>query len=111
MLAANGHRNRQQRGAAKLQGGHHRRANAIAGDLLVQANLVTEQDIAAALGGYQSGSGGRLGDNLVGVGAISQQTLLEQLLKRIPTEPADIEATGIDEVDLLSLLMKLIYTE
>jgi hypothetical protein len=78
------------------------------GDLLIQASLVTEQDISAALE-RQSGNGGRLGDNLVAVGAISQQAL-EHFLKRIPAEPADIAETGIDEVDLLSLLMKLIYT-
>ncbi|MGA3083052.1 MAG: hypothetical protein ABSD44_17005 [Terracidiphilus sp.] len=78
------------------------------GDLLVQANLVTEQDIAAALE-RQSGDGGRLGDNLVAVGAMSQQAL-EHFLKRIPGEPSEIAETGIDEIDLLSLLMKLIYT-
>jgi hypothetical protein len=32
-------------------------------------------------------------------------------MHRIPTEPADIRATGIDEVDLMSLLLKLIYRD
>jgi len=45
----------------------------------------------------------------VTLGAIEQRAL-EAFLKRIPAEPADIAATGIDEVDLLSLLMKLILS-
>jgi hypothetical protein len=57
----------------------------------------------------QASNGRRLGDNLVAMGAIGQP-VLEAFLKRIPTEPADLAATGIDEVDLLGLLMRLIYT-
>jgi hypothetical protein len=56
----------------------------------------------------QAHSGGRLGDDLVANGAISRKTL-DAFLHRIPTEPADIAATGIDATELLSLLMKLIY--
>src|ERR1700722_19223489 len=78
------------------------------GDLLVRARRVTEADIAQALR-RQSEYGGRLGDNLVAIGAIDQPTL-ESFLHRIPAEPVDIAATGIDETDLISLLMKLIYT-
>jgi hypothetical protein len=78
------------------------------GDLLVRARRVTEADIAQALQ-RQSEYGGRLGDNLVAIGAIDQPTL-ESFLHRIPAEPVDIAATGIDETDLISLLMKLIYT-
>ena len=54
--------------------------------------------------------GGRLGDNLVAIGAITQEKL-DAFLHRIPTEPADIRATGIDEVDLMGLLLKLIYRD
>ncbi len=77
------------------------------GDLLIQANLITVEDVAKALE-RQSGQGGRLGDNLVANGAIEQRAL-EAFLKRIPAEPPTIEATGIDETDLMSLLMKLIH--
>jgi len=77
------------------------------GDLLVRANLVTEEDIAEAIQ-RQAGNGRRLGDNLVAMGVIEEK-VLESFLRRIPSEPADIAATGIDELDLLSLLMKLIY--
>ena len=53
-------------------------------------------------------NGGRLGDNLVAIGAIKQE-VLEGFLHRTPREPADIAATGLDESDLMSLLLKLIY--
>ncbi|MGA2887819.1 MAG: hypothetical protein ABSE51_07190 [Terracidiphilus sp.] len=78
------------------------------GDLLIRANLVTFENVAEALT-RQAGNGGRLGDNLVALGAIGQHTL-DNFLKRIPVEPANIAATGIEEIELLGLLMKLIYT-
>jgi len=75
--------------------------------LLVRAKLVTEDQVAAALERLTR-YGGRLGDNLVALGAIEYKTL-DSFLHRIPTEPADIAATGIEENDLLSLMLKLIY--
>jgi hypothetical protein len=78
------------------------------GDLLIRAQRVTEADVAAALA-RNAEHGGRLGDNLVAAGAIDQATL-DSYLHRIPAEPVDIAATGIEENELLSLLMKLIYT-
>lgn len=77
------------------------------GDLLIKANLVTTETIAAALE-RQAREGGRLGDNLVALGAIDH-AILEAFLKRIPAEPVDLAATGIDQIELLSLLMRLIY--
>ncbi len=77
------------------------------GDLLVRTRLVTEQDITRALERLNQ-HGGRLGENLVALGAITQPAL-ETFLHRIPGEPADLAATGIDQNDLLSLLVKLIY--
>ena len=77
------------------------------GDLLVRVKLVTEGDVAKALE-HMAGHGGRLGDNLVALGAIEQR-VLDAFIHRIPAEPADIKATKIDETELLSLLMKLIY--
>ena len=78
------------------------------GDLLIRVKLVTEQDVARALV-RQAEFGGRLGENLVVIGAIEKQAL-EDFIHRIPAEPASIADTGIDEAELLSLLMKLIYT-
>ena len=77
------------------------------GDLLIQANLVSSADVAKALDRMVT-SGGRVGENLVAIGAIEQR-VLEAFLKRIPTEPPDIKATGIDDLELMGLLMKLIY--
>ena len=38
------------------------------------------------------------------------QEALDAFIHKTPVEPESIEATGIDETELLSLLMKLIYT-
>jgi hypothetical protein len=78
------------------------------GDLLVRVKRVTEEDIAKALE-RQATESGRLGDNLVAIGAISKKDL-EAFIHKIPPEPASVEATGLDESDLLGLLMRLIYT-
>ena len=77
------------------------------GDLLIQANLVTLADVVKALE-RQASSGGRMGENLVAIGAINQK-VLESFLTRIPVEPATMKATGIDETELLGLLVKLIH--
>jgi hypothetical protein len=77
--------------------------------LLILAKLVTEADVAQALERLVE-NGGRLGDNLVAIGAISQEKL-NDFLHRIPTEPSDIKATGLDEVELMALLLKLIYRD
>jgi hypothetical protein len=78
------------------------------GDLLIRARLVTEQDVARAVARIAQHDG-RVGDNLVAIGAISQKAL-DAFIHRIPAEPANLAATGIDETQLLALLMKLIYT-
>jgi hypothetical protein len=78
------------------------------GDLLVRAKLVTEKDVTAALERLKV-HGGRLGDNLVAVGAIDE-AVLNGFIHRIPKEPKDIAATGLEETELLALLMKVIYT-
>lgn len=78
------------------------------GDLLIRARRVTEKDVANALA-RANDHGGRLGDNLVAIGAIDEKTL-DSYLHRIPAEPPDIAATGIDETDLIGLLMKIIYS-
>ena len=78
------------------------------GDLLIRARLVTAENVAQAVE-LSKLNGLRLGDNLVAMGAI-EQCVLEAFLHRIPSEPADLAATGVDENDLLALLIKLIYT-
>jgi len=78
------------------------------GDLLVRDKLVTEAQIAEALK-RQSQMGGRLGEHLIAIGAITEAKL-DAFLHRMPMEPPDLASTGIDESDLLALMMKLIYT-
>ena len=58
----------------------------------------------------QTEQGGRLGDNLVALGVLDPKRL-EAFLHRIPGEPVDIAATGIDEIDLMAMLLKLIYRD
>lgn len=77
------------------------------GDLLIRAKRVTERDVERALARSRE-MGGRLGENLVAIGAIDQRTL-SNFINRIPTEPVDISATGMDEGELVDLLLKLIY--
>jgi hypothetical protein len=75
-------------------------------DLLVRAQLVTEEDVNSALARSRE-HGGRIGENLVAIGAMTQPAL-DTFHRRIPREPENLPATGIDENDLLSLLIKLI---
>jgi DNA polymerase III delta prime subunit len=78
------------------------------GQLLVRAKLITVEQMNEALK-RQAGQGGRFGDHLVALGHISQGTL-DAFIHKTPVEPETIDATGIDENELVSLLMKLIYT-
>jgi hypothetical protein len=78
------------------------------GDLLVQAGLVSVEEVAEALRRQVAG-GGRLGETLVSMGAIERKTL-DAFLHRIPVEPRHISDTGIEETELLALMMKVIYS-
>jgi DNA polymerase III delta prime subunit len=78
------------------------------GPLLVRAKLVTPDQMDEALQ-RQAGHGGRFGDHLVALGYISREAL-DAFIYKTPVEPETIEATGIDESELLGLLIKLIYT-
>ena len=78
------------------------------GELLVRAKIVTEKDVSAALE-RKVLQGGNLGDNLIAIGATDARTI-ERFIHRVPQEPEDIEATGIDDTDLLALFMKLVFS-
>jgi hypothetical protein len=78
------------------------------GNLLVLAKLITVEQLNDALD-RQVGNSGRLGDHLVDAGHMTEQALAK-FLDTFPVEPANIEDIGIDETDLLGLLMKQIYT-
>ena len=77
------------------------------GDLLIRAGRVTEQDVEKALRRSRE-LGGRLGDNLIAIGAIDAATL-RGFLRRIPAEPHDVASMGVEKGELVELLMKLIY--
>ena len=73
------------------------------GDILVARGLVSEADVQRAIE-YQTKSGGRLGDILVAMRAISQETI-EAVLHDAPEAPKKIEATGVDGVELMKLMI------
>jgi hypothetical protein len=77
------------------------------GDLLVQANLVTVEQLNKALE-LQAKKGGRFGDHLVAAGVLTRETL-DGFINRTPAEPDNLQSIGIDENELVGLLMKLIY--
>ena len=78
------------------------------GELLIGAKLVTAQQVRAALE-IQSNEGGRLGDHLIASGALTRSAL-DAFIDKTPREPDSARATGIQENDLLALMMKQIYT-
>ena len=78
------------------------------GELLISASLITAEDLDRATE-RQREFGGRLGDHLVAVEAISR-TRLEAFLTQIPAEPETIAATGISAPELMTLLVKLIHS-
>ncbi|GLQ07798.1 hypothetical protein [Sneathiella chinensis] len=77
------------------------------GDLLMAHGLVTPEDIDLALH-RQKEYGGRLGDNLVALGVISQDQV-DKVVYEAPQAPKTIEETEISTSDLLRLLFKVIY--
>jgi hypothetical protein len=79
------------------------------GDLLIRGKLVTSEDIDRAIQ-YQTVHGGRLGECLVATGAISQSGF-EEFLHRLPAEPANLQAAGVEAAELMGLLLKLIYVD
>jgi hypothetical protein len=74
---------------------------------MIEAGLVTPEQVFMALDRMVK-EGGRLGDNLVALGAIEKKAL-DAFIHRIPAEPLDIPSSGIDELELMGLLLKLIY--
>jgi DNA polymerase III delta prime subunit len=77
------------------------------GDLLVSGNLVTQAQVDMAIARQQE-AGGRLGEQLVAIGAITTESL-EAFLNEIPPEPESINATGISATELLTLMLKQIH--
>ncbi len=77
------------------------------GDILVARGLVSEADVQRAVE-FQTKAGGRLGDILVAMRAISSEAI-EAVLHDAPEAPKKIEATGVDGVELMKLMIKDMY--
>lgn len=66
------------------------------GDLLVAAKLVTPEVVQAALAAKAVGKSGRLGDILVGMGAVSREALDQVLAQQAGTLVLDIRAFPVN---------------
>ena len=78
------------------------------GDLLLAHGLVKSEDIELAFH-RQKESGGRLGENLVALGVLSQDEV-DKVIYEAPQAPKTVADTGIPASNLLRLLFKAIYT-
>ncbi len=78
------------------------------GDVLVAQNLVTPEDIEAALERQRS-QGGILGEHLIAMGKLDPADL-ERVMRSSPPSPRNIEETGLDLSDLLNLVAKAMYS-
>ena len=78
------------------------------GDILLASGLATAEEIESAHR-RQKEVGGRLGDNLVEMGVITAKQL-ESIIHSKPKAPKAIDETGISLGNLLTLLLKTVYT-
>ena len=74
------------------------------GAMLLEENIISEQQLNEALL-RQKTKGGRLGDNLIELGYLSQ-SLLDSFLHRYPKSPKSIADTGLEPSFLADLVLK-----
>jgi hypothetical protein len=74
------------------------------GEQLVEKRLLTEKDLQMAVK-RQRLQGGRIGDNLVALGLISEEEL-SGFFKRTPQPPKTVEDTGLDISFIADLVTK-----
>lgn len=79
------------------------------GELLVRERLITAEQLNAALT-RQRTRGGRLGDALVALGAISADDL-NRLFHSVPPVPRKVVETGLSDTFLVDLMLKIVYFE
>jgi len=77
------------------------------GDVLVAQNLVTREDVEAALE-RQRAEGGVLGDHLIAMGKLDPADL-ERVIRSFPPSPRSVEDTGLDIAALLNLVTKVMH--
>jgi SpoVK/Ycf46/Vps4 family AAA+-type ATPase len=78
------------------------------GDILISHGLVSPADVEAALK-YQKVQGGRLGENLVALGKLKREDLVN-VIQEAPPAPRTLADTGLGLTDLLNLLIKTMYS-
>ena len=74
------------------------------GDVLVAHGFVTKEEIEAAIA-RQARQGGRLGENLVALGMLSEEQLRDAL-DAVPSSPRSLEEVGLEIPALLDLATK-----
>jgi predicted ATPase with chaperone activity len=79
------------------------------GEILVKRGLVTSDAIVAALE-HQQANGGRLGENLVALGHLTEDQL-DLVLHGAPAAPTALAATGLASRSLLNLALKFMHLE
>jgi predicted ATPase with chaperone activity len=79
------------------------------GTILVAKGLVSAENINRAVE-HQNENGGRLGDSIVALGLLTHEQI-EKVLAEAPQSPISVNETGIDQVFLLELAMKGMYSE
>jgi hypothetical protein len=77
------------------------------GDLLIAANLANREQIDAALA-RQERQPARLADILVEMGA-ANRAAIDAFMANLPPEPVNLQESGISDVVLIDLLIKLVY--
>jgi hypothetical protein len=77
------------------------------GELLLAKNVISEEQLNKVLH-QQKIAGGRLGDNLVGLGYITRQQL-EAILQEPPPVAKTVEQTGLDSNFLLNALLRTMH--
>lgn len=79
------------------------------GELLVGENIITRTQLAQAIS-HQKREGGRLGEILVSLGFLSTDAL-ERFFQSTPPIPRKISQTGLNEIFLIELMLKIAYFE
>jgi energy-coupling factor transporter ATP-binding protein EcfA2 len=79
------------------------------GDMLVARGLVTPADVEEALA-RQVKEGGRLGENLIAMGLVTADQIAA-VINSAPAIPTSVADTGINERNLLYLMLKFMQVE
>ncbi len=79
------------------------------GNILVAKGLLTAEDITRAID-HQNENGGRLGESIIALGLLTKEQI-EKVLADAPQAPITVADTGIDQVFLLELCIKGMYSE